>query len=260
MEEKNKRRDEKLAGGEIAMPHNRPEWLEKALKWLDNFWYHYKWTALITLFFVVTFAVCFVQCSTRTTSDSHIAFADGAELGEAERASVEQVLSLLSNDTFGEEAFSIGFTSYTFFDEEELRALYTYTDPDTGKEEFDNYGYQLAKNANSGRYDSFGDYVMTGECVIWLVDPYVYEYKLRSTLAVPLEQTFGDREIDGAYDDNAIRLGDTALYKHYKALQVLPEDTLLVLSKPFVYGAASNEAFYQRMVKLYRAMVEFEAP
>ncbi|MBQ8416617.1 MAG: hypothetical protein IJX13_06960, partial [Clostridia bacterium] len=95
---------------------------------------------------------------------------------------------------------------------------------------------------------------------IWLVDPYVYEYKLRSTLAVPLEQTFGDREIDGAYDDNAIRLGDTALYKHYKALQVLPEDTLLVLSKPFVYGAASNEAFYQRMVKLYRAMVEFEAP
>lgn len=259
MEARNKQREEKLHGGEIAMPHNRPGWLEKALKWLDNFWYHYKWPFLISLFFIITFAVCLVQCSTRTTSDAYIAFADGAELNSAERSSVEQVLSLLVQKTFEENPFSVGFSSYSFFDEEELKAFCTYTDPKTGKPVFDNYEFQLAKNANQGRYKSFGDYVMTGDCVIWLVDSYVYEYKLKS-LAVPLKDTFGENGIDGAYDATAIRLGDLEIYQHYKALQVLPEDTLLVLSKPFVYGAASNQEFYQRMVTLYRAIVEFEAP
>lgn len=259
MEEQNKQREKKLQGGEIAMSKDRPRWLDKALKWLDNFWYHYKWPFLISLFFIITFAVCFVQCSTRTTSDAYIAFADGAELTSKERASVEQVLSLLVQSAF-EEPFSVGFSSHSFFSEEELKSLYTYTDPQTGKEEFDNYGYQLAKNANQGRYNSFGDYVMTGDCVIWLVDSYVYEHKLKSTLAVPLKDTFGEDAIDGAYDASAIRLGDLEIYQHYKVLQVLPEDTLLVLSKHFIYGSAANEAFYQRMVRLYRAIVEFEAP
>ena len=26
---------------------------KKIIKWLDNYWYHYKWTTIITAFFVI---------------------------------------------------------------------------------------------------------------------------------------------------------------------------------------------------------------
>ena len=34
------------------------------LKWLDNYWYHYKWRTIVILFFAVLLIVCVVQCST----------------------------------------------------------------------------------------------------------------------------------------------------------------------------------------------------
>ena len=102
--------------------------------------------------------------------------------------------------------------------------------------------------------------MMTGECSIWLVNTSVYEAQhMTEKLAVPLADTFGTTP-EGAYDEYAIRLGDTAFYQYYEALQVLPADTLIVLTRPYFMGASSNEQTYAQFKALYRAIVEFEAP
>lgn len=241
-------RKDKEAGGEIVVSN-------RFVKWWDNFWYHYKWTVIAVAFFVLVFAVCFVQCSQRTLSDTYVTFSGGFVLSEEENTAVSQVLTGLTKTEEGDSK-SVGIRSYAFFSEEELRTLYT--DPETGN--FDNAGFNRAKQANADRFSSLQDYMMTGECSIWFLSPTVYEeLKMKEDIGVSLETTFGKRP-DSAYDDYAVRLGDTELYRYYEALQVLPEDTLVVLSASFVFGASSDEGQYAHVKDLYRAIVTFTAP
>ena len=64
---------------------------------------------------------------------------------------------------------------------------------------------------------------------------------------------------DGAVDEYGVRLGDTEIYKYYQVLQVLPEDTIVCLLYPYVYGQSSNEEFYQNTKEMFKAIVTFEA-
>lgn len=36
---------------------------------IENYWYHYKWHTIITVFFIITGLVCLVQCSTKEKPD-----------------------------------------------------------------------------------------------------------------------------------------------------------------------------------------------
>jgi hypothetical protein len=57
-----------------------------------------------------------------------------------------------------------------------------------------------------------------------------------------------------------VRLGDTALYSYYDALRVLPEDTLILLTRGWVMGSSGNAETYESYTRLYRAMVDFKTP
>ncbi len=170
-----------------------------------------------------------------------------------ELKAVERVFGDLSKQTFSENSPTVGVVSYPFYTEEELRALYT--DPETG--DFNGSAFHTAKGMNADRLEELSSYIMTGDCSIWLVNTSVYEVQhMSEKLAVPLAETFGAKPA-GAYDEYAIRLGDTAIYQYYEALQVLPADTLIVFTRGNVF---SNEQTHAQFKALYRAMIEFQAP
>ena len=249
MKDQYESRQEKESGVEIVISN-------PFLKWWDNFWYHHKWTVIVSAFFLVVFVVCFVQCSQRTLSDLYVTFSGGVVVSEEEGNAISQVMGSLLPVKEGENASKVGVVSYTFFSEEELRTLYT--DPETGNVDY--AGINRANQANADRFKSLQDYMMTGECSIWLLSPTVYEeLHMKNDIGVSLETTFGSRPAC-AHDDYAIRLGDTELYRYYEALQVLPEDTLVVLSASFVWGASSDDVRYAQIKELFRAIVEFKVP
>lgn len=243
------KREEKLAGDGIAIRH--PVFL-----WFENLWYHHKWTIIVVAFFLFVAIVCFAQCATTPHKDVYITFGGSYTMTSEEHQAVERLFGELSKKTFGEEPPAIGVISYPFYTEDELRALYT--DPETG--DFDGAAYNMAKGQNVNRLDELSSYMMTGECSIWLVNTSVYEAQhMSEKLAVPLADTF-ETIPAGAYDEYAVRLGDTAIYKYYEALQVLPADTLIVLTYPYFMGASSNQETYAQFKTLYRAIIEFKAP
>ena len=243
------KREEKLAGEGIAIRH--PIFL-----WFENLWYHHKWTIIIVAFFLFVAIVCFAQCATTPHKDIYITFGGSYTMTGEEHQAVERVFDELSKNTFSENIPAVGVVSYPFYTEEELRTLLT--DPETG--DFDGAAFNMAKGQNANRLEELSSYMMTGECSIWLVNTSVYEAQhMNEKLAVPLAETFGTTPI-GAYDEYAIRLGDTAIYQYYEALQVLPADTLIVFTRSYFMGASSNEKTYEQFKALYRAIVEFEAP
>lgn len=244
------------SSGEIAVQG-------RFLKWLDNFWYHYKWTVIISAFFLVVFLVCFVQCLQTVETDIPVVFVGGYVQEEgtdaytwtsSERTAIEGILKNLFEKNSGQEGKQIGFLTYSVYTEEELRAKATDEDGN-----FSQYAFSSMKQTNLNELDTFSDYRMTGECSVWFVSPYVYTEKKVSETAMPLSELFEDVP-SSAYDDYAIRLGDTAFYRYYDVFQRMPADTLIVLSRGWVYGASSNAQTYENYQTLYRAIVTFEAP
>ena len=46
----------------------------KAYKWLDNYWYHYKWVTLAVVFFVTVFSALTAQMLTKEKPDAVILY------------------------------------------------------------------------------------------------------------------------------------------------------------------------------------------
>ena len=59
---------DKRPTGEIVLPK------KGFFAWLDNFWYHYKWHTLISLFLVITITVCTIQMCDKTKYDAYILY------------------------------------------------------------------------------------------------------------------------------------------------------------------------------------------
>ena len=241
-------KQEKINGGEIVVQN-------RFVKWLDNFWYHHKWTVIVISFFVLTFAVCFVQCAKRENEDAMVSVAVGYTLSGKEQEAFIQVINAVAPKKIGTDAgLRVSLTTYSIYTEDVLRQMYT--DPD-GK--LSTAAYNNAKQVSADHDKNYGTFLMTGECAVHFVSPYVYESKNMSQLARPLSELY-DAIPESAYDGYAIRLADTEFYQYYDAVKCLPADTLIVLTRPYVWGTSSDDTAYQDFEALYRAIVEFKAP
>ena len=245
-----KDQNEKIEAGEIVVEN-------RFLRWLDNFWYHYKWHTIIISFFVIMALFTFGQCTKRETGDLTVAYAGGYTLNGNERANIVKVLGSLApekTDTEGER-LSVLLSAYSIYTDEELRAAYT---DENG--ELAIAAYNNAKQVSLDHFKTFSTYLMTGESAVWFVSEYVYrdcglEF---SHIARPLSEVYGENMPSSAYDAYAIRLADTELYRYYDALKVLPEDTLILLPHSYVWGESANEESYRSFEALFRAIVDFQ--
>ncbi len=241
------KREEKQAEGAIVI--NNP-----ALRWLDNFWYHHKWAVIVSAFFIFTAVVCFVQCSSRATGDITLTFAGGQTLNAEQQAAVIDVFDAIAPEKEDETPMTTLLTSFSVYTEEEMKAACTDED---GK--FSPSAYANFDQVTKDHLNSFGNYVMTGESGIWLVSENVYKLQNLKKLARPIEDSDNIPEA-WKYDEYAVRLSETELYKYYDVLRILPEDTLIVMSQPLVMGAVSNEDVYADYFSMYQAILQFKAP
>lgn len=97
--------------------------LRKILKWLDNFWYHYKWVTLVTIFFVVTLTIIIVQMITKTNPDCNILYGGPAVLTANQTKEIENAFNaLLPEDYNGDGEKNISLQSITLMTKEQLTA------------------------------------------------------------------------------------------------------------------------------------------
>lgn len=74
--------------------------LRKIFKWLDNFWYHYKWVTLVTAFFTVTLSIIIIQMITKTNPDSNILYGGPAVLTANQTKEIENAFNALLPEDF----------------------------------------------------------------------------------------------------------------------------------------------------------------
>ena len=225
------------------------------LRWIDNVWYHYKWHIIIGAFAIFTLVVCLVQCTSRKSYDMTVVFAGNASLNASEQDGICAALEAVMNR---DETQAIQLVTYGIYTEEELLGMYSQENAE-GNRVIEDLAYGNAKKQNIDEGNAFSTFLKTGECAVWFVTPYVYEQYGIETLAAPLSEIFGDAIPSGAANEYAVRLGDTALYQTYAALRELPADTLIVLTRPYVFGSVSKDAYYENCRQTFLSIVNFQS-
>lgn len=99
-------------------------------RFLDNFWYHYKWHTLIALFLILTVTVCMLQTCSRTSYDIHILYAGSKEIKyTSESGGVIEYETLLSDfsriveDFDGDGEINTDVKTLFFLTEEERKEI-----------------------------------------------------------------------------------------------------------------------------------------
>ncbi len=216
--------------------HNAHEVAEqsKFLRWLDNFWFHYKWQTIAALLVVILLAVTLPQCGKSGGDGITVTFAGGYVMTNEEQSGLKSVLGAADGD------LRVTMGQYSILTEEEIVANNTYTDPQTGEEKLDTVGRNLDRGYNQDRIRTLQSYLMTGDCGIWIVSPYVYENWFDGKIQIVENR----------------RLGDLPIFEEYGVTQFMVKacgDYRVILTRS-VMGETSKDSAFEAVRAYYERL------
>lgn len=225
--------------------------MEKFRKWLDNYWYHYKWHTIITLFVVVFVAVCSAQMLSKEKIDVYVMYAGPSAFGATGVSEVENAFVQLTDDTNGDGKKTVEFIDLTVMTDEQIEA-------ERKKAEAEGIKYNLNVDYIRDTREKFRLQVATGDAYICLLDPQMYmldrdvgAYRKLSDIGVNSEY---------AYDEYAIRFKDTEFGK-LSAFSKVPDDTLIcfrILPAISKTKGKSEQAKYDAQLEVFKKAVSSE--
>lgn len=214
----------------------------KIQKWFDNYWYHYKWHTIITLFFVIVIFVCALSTCQKESYDSTVLYAGPAYLNGEKKAGVEAVLeAVMPSDISGDGEKNAYLTAFLIYSKEQIEKIEAETDEEGRHLDVDNA--TITKNN-----ENFYDYLMTGESSVCFLDPSLYEALLKS-----------DRLSEISEDTYGVTLGDLEIYGAYSVLRELPEDTVVCFLRQNLIGGNSDDEVYENDKRLFDAIINFSS-
>lgn len=216
---------------------------------LENFWFYHKWHVIVGVFIIFVLTTCIVQCASKEDYDILFTYAGPKDFLEhpEEKTKINNSLSEASIDQFGEDA-SANLNNYLIYSEEQIKNIeQTIYEDESQKKKITVNTSQITKNL-----EDFKNFSTTGQSYIFLLDPYVYKHLTEQSSEqrfVSLAEVFGKKPAC-AYDDYALRLADTEIYKNSPALQALPEDTLICLHNYLFLSTKESE--YKKHFNIFK--------
>lgn len=225
------------------MEQQSPEIKSPFLKWLDNFWYHYKWHTLIAVFFTVLIAVSTAQMCKKNSYDIYIMYAGQHDVERTSDTGITEYETLLggltkyASDFDGDGKVSVSFLPLFLPSNEEIKEI--------TKED----GVEVNTAVIKDNSEIFNTNIVYSNYYICLLSTSLYEtYRTVSGVEIFVPMA---KYIEGTdatlYAEDAILLSSTPLGS-CAGFADLPEDTLICLRNTTelssnLTGAKSREHF-----------------
>ncbi len=236
------------------IPQSEIKYENKLTKWFKNYWYYYKWKVIISAFIIFVVIVCTAQMCSNTKSDITVMYAGPFPSSSAEVPAISDALEYLIDDYNEDGEKKLDLAMMHIYSKEQMEQI--------NKDQTDGGNKTVSNSVNQGELDKFQSLIVTGEYNLCLLDPWLYEMVASENGFTKLEDVLGYKP-DYAVSDYAIKLSDTEFGKYYASVSKLPADTYLCLrvkgSVSDVFGGGNSEK-YENAARLFRAIVEFEAP
>lgn len=181
--------------------------MKKILKWLDNYWYHYKWTTIIVTFLLAVAIVGIVQFAKTEEYDAYVQYVGGESISETRYQDLRSSLNRLAGDYSGDGKVNVNFSKLAYITDKDN--VFASEVNASAKE-------QLASMAVLPYYI----YIMPAEVYLLYKDTGIFE---------SLSEIFGENIPDFAYDDCALYYSETALSKNYAGGAGFSDDTVIAL-------------------------------
>ena len=239
------------------------------LKWVENFWYHYKWHTIIGLFFAVLLTTMIVQLVQRESYDIRIVYSGDFVLSEGEDATLlsdfpaamdkiskafEQFIKEDINGDGKKNAITHGEYLLSPEREAELRKEAQDKSVETNRQ----WDFNYSASDRTSSTENVGVLISTGEAIICLMDSYSYNTFGADGAFARLEDVLGYTP-EGAVDEYAVRLKDTAFGKFFEeSFESLPEDTVLCMRKKATVGVGRDfDEIYAAHVDVFKRVIGF---
>ena len=229
------------------------------LKWLENYWYHYKWHTLIVAFFVIMLTVMGVQMCSREDNDIYIIYAGPELISDERRGQIADAFQqMMAEDYDGDGKKSVDFMDLILMNHEELKQAYA----DGANQYFLNEGtVEQAKETLSVQ-------AMAGDYVIFLIGKEWYKDLHNASAFVPfteLEELGFDLPEGGKrYDDCSYYLNSLDFAKFFSCFDGFPDDTLVCVRRmttaASIKGQKKTEKHYNRHIEYYEDVLNFVLP
>jgi len=210
--------------------------MKKIIKWLDNYWYHYKWVTIIVGVFAAILIFCIVNTGSGIEDDIQILYAGPDVLTDTQVEQMERSFAdLLKEDYNGDGKKSVNIVNITIMSDEQLKAA-----EEAAEKEGQTVIYDPALRTKA--ISQMKSLMGTGAVIICLLDPYVYGCCEEGTF-ITLEKALGTKH-EKSNDDYSISFFDTDFKNAFGAFSVLSEDVLLCIRNDVVI--TSNNKHFQK--------------
>ncbi len=234
-------------------------------KWLDNYWYHYKWHTIAVVFVIIVAIVCTVQLLNRSDYDAVIAYAGSKDVSKkAENGDVAEIVTLQTSlkdvvadvDENGE--VSISLETFFWLSAAEIKALEAEL---AQKREEEGVVDEINYNLLTSNRDTVNSLMLSSEYFLWFMSDDLYEYIKASSnesrfvdlAAMPDKNS--TVEFYGE-DTCAIYLKSTEFYK-MPGICDLPEDTLIVVRRLGIGANKGTKRAYETALDTVKEIINY---
>ena len=235
-------------------------------KWLDNFWYHYKWHTIAVVFVIIVAIVCTVQLVNRSDYDAVIAYAGSKDVSKkAENGDVAEIVTMQSSlkdvvydvDENGE--ISISLETLFWLSSQEIAAIEAEL---AEKKENGETPEEINYSLLTSNYTTVDNLMLSGEYFLWFMSDDLYNYvngKSDVNRFVDLSaMPEGDTAVEFYGDDTcAVYLKSTEFYK-MPGICDLPEDTLVVVRRLGIGANKSTKRAYESALDFAKEIINYD--
>ncbi len=235
-------------------------------KWLDNYWYHYKWHTIAVIFVIIVVVVCTVQLIDRDEYDVLIAYAGSKDVSKkAENGDVAEIVTMQTSlkdvvwdvDENGE--VSISLETFFWLSSDEISALEKEL---AEKREEGGVVEEINYNLLTSNYQTVDSLILYSDYFLWFVSDDLYEYvqdasdESRFVDLGSMPDADSTAEFYGE-DTCAVYLKSTEFYK-MPGICDLPEDTLIVVRRLGVGTNKSTKQAYEVALDMAKEIINYE--
>ena len=173
-------------------------------KWLENYWYHYKWATIISAFFITVAVICIVQIASKKNYNIYIRYVGDSVITGTQ---YDDMTGALEKIVSGDKKDSVNFAQVAYISDED--------NP-----------YKNEKNAVARETLSS---MLVQPYYIYIMDMTTYNDYKDSGVFAPLSSIFEEDVTDISYDEYALYLSKTEFLKNAPGMEWVEEDTVIVI-------------------------------
>ncbi len=225
--------------------------MNKITSWLDNFWYHYKWHTIVSVFLIIVFGVCIGQMQSKEKVDAYVMYAGPTAFLAADIYDLQDAFEAVMPDLNGDGKKVVQFIDVTVLTDAQIKA-------NMDKAEKEGVEYKPDMKYIADARQKFKLQLAAGDAYLLLLDPQMYA----EDYGIGMYEKLSDIGIESEYanDDSSIRFKETDFGSYMPIFDKLPDDTLLCFRRMNVTSKGrgkKEQAKYDNQLELLKEVISF---